>query len=215
MHRIFILAFFLIFSNTVYSQFQGKVYDAENQDPIEGVMISANGSVLTISNKQGKFFLNKVNVSDTLVFERIGYQKRQIILGKDSALNISLKSKSIAIEDVIIRAYDTRQEAFRSPGALEVMNAEQINRISVTSPETVLNSMPGVYMHKGARNTNRITIRGIGSRSMYTTTKIKAYLNEIPMTSGIGETTLEDFDMDLVDRITVLKGASPSIYGAA
>jgi len=215
MHRIFILAFFLIFSNTVYSQFQGKVYDAENQDPIEGVMISTDGNVLTISDKQGKFYLNKVNISDTLVFERIGYQKRQIVVGRDSVLNISLKSKSIAIEDVIIRAYDTRQEAFKSPGALEVLNAEQINRISVTSPESVLNSMPGIYMHKGARNTNRITIRGIGSRSMYTTTKIKAYLNEIPLTSGIGETTLEDLDLDLMGRITVLKGPSSSIYGSA
>jgi iron complex outermembrane receptor protein len=50
---------------------------------------------------------------------------------------------------------------------------------------------------------------------MYTTTKVKAYLNEIPLTSGIGETTIEDLDLDLIDRITVLKGPSSSTYGAA
>jgi len=78
----------------------------------------------------------------------------------------------------------------------------------------VMNRIPGIFMHSGGLNTNRITIRGIGSRSPFATAKIKAYLNDIPLTSGVGETTLEDVDMSLIKDIQIWKGPSASTYGA-
>ena len=214
--RSLITLLFLIFPwVSVFGQLQGSVYDASTQEPISGVRISQKGKVLALSDDQGWFTVSGINSADSLTFARIGYQTRTIPTDMDSLMYVPLQSKSIAIESVTVRAYNTRRMAFNAPGGLDILNAEQIRRMSVSSPETVLNSMPGIFMHSGARNTNRITIRGIGSRSMYTTTKIKAYLNEIPITSGIGETTLEDLDLNLVDRITVIKGPSSSIYGSA
>src|SRR5690606_38305790 len=54
-----------------------------------------------------------------------------------------------------------------------------------------LNKISGVYIQSGAINTNRITIRGVGSRTLYGTNKIKAYFNGIPITNGVGETALD------------------------
>lgn len=45
-------------------------------------------------------------------------------------------------------------------------------------------------MQQGSLNTNKITIRGIGSRSQYSTTRIKAYFEEIPLTSAECKTSL-------------------------
>jgi hypothetical protein len=39
-------------------------------------------------------------------------------------------------------------------------------------------------MQQGALNTNRISIRGIGSRAQYGTQKIKAYYEGIPLTTA-------------------------------
>ncbi|NJK83730.1 MAG: TonB-dependent receptor [Saprospiraceae bacterium] len=78
-----------------------------------------------------------------------------------------------------------------------------------------LNRVPGVYMHTGSFNTNRITIRGIGSRNLFGTAKIRAFLDEIPLTNGTGETTLEDIDLSLVNNIDLIKGPTSSAYGAA
>jgi len=78
----------------------------------------------------------------------------------------------------------------------------------------ILNTVPGLVMHSGAYNTNRITIRGIGSRNLFGTAKIKAYLNDIPLTNGVGETSLEDIDLSLIQDIKVVKGPTSSLYGA-
>ena len=82
------------------------------------------------------------------------------------------------------------------------------------TPIEALNQVPGVLMHHGTLNTNRLTIRGIGSRTPYSTNKIKAYFGEIPLTSGDGETTLEDLENKAIKRVEIIKGPSSSLYGA-
>ena len=63
-----------------------------------------------------------------------------------------------------------------------------------------LNQINGIYSHSAGYNTNRITIRGMGSRSPYSTNKIKAYLNNIPLSNSVGETSIEDFGIDILDQ---------------
>ena len=203
------------FSISSYSQIEGKVYDSENNLPLGNVELTQSGKLITITNANGRFTLPRTVVSDTITFRRLGYQSKKVLIAdRDSLLMINMETENIELADVVVRAYNTSQEAFKASGALDVISAKQLRKLSSTSPVPVLNSVPGIYMHSGARNTNRITMRGIGSRSMYTTTKIKAYMNSIPITSGIGETTLEDLDLEMVDRITVMKGPSSTVYGA-
>ena len=94
------------------------------------------------------------------------------------------------------------------------ITGRELEVASQTIITPMLNQVPGVFMHSGALNTNRITIRGIGNRSPFSTNKIRAYLDEIPLTTGSGETTIEDIDLSLVNRVEVVKGPSSSIYGA-
>jgi len=69
-------------------------------------------------------------------------------------------------------------------------------------------------MHSGTLTTNRITIRGIGSRNLFGTSKIRAYFEDIPLTNGSGASTIEDIEMSTLGQIEILKGPSSSIYGA-
>ncbi len=77
-----------------------------------------------------------------------------------------------------------------------------------------LNRVPGVYMQTGTLSTNRVVIRGIGSRSTFSTNKLRAYLDDIPLTDGTGETAIEDIDLSLLKEVRVYKGPSASLYGA-
>jgi iron complex outermembrane recepter protein len=68
-------------------------------------------------------------------------------------------------------------------------------------------------MQTGALNTARLTIRGIGSRTPYASNRIKAFYNDIPLTSGDGATIVEDLEMSQIGEIEIIKGPSSALYG--
>ena len=94
------------------------------------------------------------------------------------------------------------------------LHPEDLRREDNLSIAPALNRIPGVFMQSGTLSTNRISIRGIGSRSLFTTAKIRAYLDEIPITNGVGETSLEDIDLSLLSEVEIYKGPTASVYGA-
>ena len=69
-----------------------------------------------------------------------------------------------------------------------------------------LNQVSGLYALSGALNTNRITIRGVGSRTLYGTDKLRLYYNNIPITNGTGSSTIEAFDLENLTSVKVIKG---------
>lgn len=69
-------------------------------------------------------------------------------------------------------------------------------------------------MQQGALNTNRITLRGIGARSQFSTNRIKAYYEEIPLSDAEGETIIEDIDLEKISRVEIIKGPNDVSYGS-
>ena len=80
--------------------------------------------------------------------------------------------------------------------------------------EPILQTIPGIWMQSGAPNTNRISIRGIGNREPFATSKLRVYLGEIPITNGIGETSIEDIDPFLFESIEVWKSPTSALWGS-
>ena len=93
------------------------------------------------------------------------------------------------------------------------ISEKDINNYSPVDLIQVMNQTPGVYILSGALNTNRITIRGVGSRTPFGTNKIRAYFNEIPITNGTGETALEIYDPEMLQSIAIVKGPKATAFG--
>ena len=121
---------------------------------------------------------------------------------------------SKTMESVTITAFRTTYNIFNIPAPVNLITPIQLETGSALTPVEAINQIPGVLMHHGTLNTNRLTIRGIGSRSPYSTNKIKAYFGEIPLTTGDGETTLEDIENSAIKSVEIIKGPSSSLYGA-
>ena len=83
--------------------------------------------------------------------------------------------------------------------------------IDLVSP---INQISGVFILSGALNTNRITIRGVGARTLYGTDKLRLYYNNIPITNGSGFSAIESFDMENLSHIDVIKGPKGTNFGA-
>lgn len=130
----------------------------------------------------------------------------------EAIADTSAVDNSIDLEPVTITF--SKAQDVRSPQNVQLISSDIKQLFGRQSVPQILNTLPGVLMHSGAYNTNRITIRGIGSRNLFGTAKIKAYLNDIPLTNGVGETSLEDIDLSLIEDIQVIKGPTSSLYGA-
>ena len=94
------------------------------------------------------------------------------------------------------------------------LDTTSIGHYSPVELTQVLNEIPGVQVFSGGLGTNRLTVRGIGARTPYGTSKIKAYYNGIPITSGIGETTFNIYDPETIQNIQLISGPKGSLYGA-
>jgi iron complex outermembrane receptor protein len=121
---------------------------------------------------------------------------------------------TIILEPVTIEGYhlSTRLQTF--PGNLSVLGADDLTLSDGTNLATTLNTVPGISMQSGTYATNRIVIRGMGSRTPYNTNRIRSYLNNIPITASDGISAPEEIDQQSLGRIEVLRGPSSALYGS-
>lgn len=121
---------------------------------------------------------------------------------------------TIPLTEITLQASPIKTSLQNAASAVSVINRNDLNKSDGVILTPVLNKIPGLYMQQGTLNTNRITIRGIGARSQYGTTKIKAYFEDIPLTSGEGEATIEDIDLESIEKIEVIKGPNSTSFGS-
>ena len=188
----------------------GKVI-SENGQALVGaniLAISDEEAIGTITDMDGEFSLNLLG-NDSIEISYLGYASQILSVQDKSYLQIVMNGQLIPECGVVI--LDLKVNA---PYSYEAIPGFRLRQQSIQSPQSQYNEIPGLFMHAGALNTNRMTIRGIGSRSPFSTNKIKAYLNQIPLTNGIGESNLEDINLAMVDQVEILKGPTLPSFGA-
>jgi iron complex outermembrane receptor protein len=119
-----------------------------------------------------------------------------------------------ALSEVILIGSPIKNTMQKAASSVALISAKEINQTDGVILTPLLNKTAGVYMQQGTLNTNRITIRGIGARSQFSTNRVKAYFEEIPLSTGEGETTLEDIDLSVLNKIEIIKGPNSSSFGA-
>lgn len=120
----------------------------------------------------------------------------------------------ISLQEVVVNAYQINTRQHQVPGSISVLSGEEIVTADGNNFAGTLHTLPGIYMHSGTYATSRIVIRGVGSRTPYNTNRIKAYLNDIPITSSEGISTPEDIDLAGIGRMEVIKGPASALYGS-
>ncbi|MFB9055801.1 TonB-dependent receptor [Mariniflexile ostreae] len=214
MKTIFFIIYFFI--GLLYSQAQpfvsGKVIDSENGASIANVSIKKiQDSTFLISDSNGKF---KAYGFGIYRFSKMGYKEKEVRISDSSFIRVQLHLNPSQLNEVIVSTNHLPQQLKYANTTIDIVSSKDIERGNSINVVDIINRVPSVFMQSGALNTNKIAIRGIGSRNLYGTSKIRAYFQDIPLTSGNGETTIEDFELASISRFEIIKGAGSSIYGA-
>jgi len=207
-----VILFFLTSGFTLAQAPSGKVISRENSIELYGVKIlDAKGQFIDSTDQKGFF---SIAAAGEYLFEKEGYFSRRLTLDPGEFEMVTLEEEPQNLNEVLIKTDNFQTELRRIASSISLLSPMEIQSNDQINIAPVLNMTPGVYMHNATLTTNRITIRGIGSRNLFGTSKIRAYYQDIPLTNGSGETTIEDIELKGVGRMEILKGPSSSLYGA-
>ncbi|CAG4991626.1 TonB-dependent receptor P26 [Dyadobacter sp. CECT 9275] len=189
----------------------GTVTD-EAGEPLPGVNIVLRGSSRgTTTSKDGKYTLDLPEGDNVLIFSFVGYIPQEIIIGKRTAIDVTLKVDTKALEEVVVVGYGTVQKKDLTGSVSSMQGDALATRKTTQISQALQGAMPGVMV---TRNNNApgatatIRVRGI-------TTITDAGANPLIILDGVPVDDINSINPNDVDNISVLKdAASASIYGS-
>lgn len=214
--NVLLILWLLILAEVNAQDLKGRVVDATNGKALENVAVTnIKTEEVRFTGENGDFTFRSVQFPLELRFSLIGYLGEVKIFQQNQAeVKIFLQQDIDQLSEVVLRSANIPQEIRKTPAAVSIISENDLKRTDNFNLVQNFNYLPGVYVNQGALNTNKINIRGIGSRAQYSTNRIKAYIDGIPLTTAEGELTLDDFDPDYLERIEVFKGPVSSVFGA-
>ena len=214
MKKILLNLFLLTYTFTTFSQtISVRILDNIDGTPLENIKVENEDEVF-YSNKDGEIVLENDLLPIDLFINDFRYYPKNVKVIKSQSIEIKLTHKGFILDDIVINSNFYPKKLKDNNTSTSIIDDIEFRKNEGEFLINSLNQVTGVYSHSAGYNTNRITIRGMGSRSPYSTNKIKSYLNNIPLSNGVGETTIEDFGIDILDQIEINKGPNSSIYGS-
>ncbi|MEJ7820799.1 MAG: SusC/RagA family TonB-linked outer membrane protein [Chitinophagaceae bacterium] len=216
MRKLFLTlsAIFFLLMN-VFSQnrsITGKINDDQG-NPLPNVSVTVkNSSLGTTTGTDGSFQLSIPSNARTLTISYVGYQPKDVTIGNQDAITVSLNSSDRLLEEVVVNVpYGTvRKEALT--GSVGVITAAEIGKRPINNiTNAIEGAIPGVVTSStNGQPGSGLTIRVRGFGSFSASSDPLFVVDGIPYVGGISNINPAD-----VESITVLKdAASTALYGS-
>jgi iron complex outermembrane receptor protein len=117
---------------------------------------------------------------------------------------------------VVVTGSRTEHAAFDLPASVDVVDASQIGAAQPrVNASEALAAVPGVVVQNRQNYAQdlQISSRGFGARSQFGVRGVRLIADGIPATMPDGQGQAATFDLDLADRIEVLRGPFSALYG--
>ena len=199
----------------------GKVTDDKGA-PIEGVsVLSPDGKQGTQTGSNGEFSISVPSSVKSLRFSNVNFESVSKSIGSQLMINISLKSKDLSLEEVVVVGYGTQQKKAFTGSASKVDAKEIAQLITPSIDKQLAGRAAGVNVNVSSGQVNapaRIRIRGTNSFNQSRSPLI--VLDGTPISTGnlglISNTNaLGDINPDDIENMEVLKdGSATAIYGS-
>ena len=217
----FIACSFLLFSSELLAQIsviKGKVV-SENGSPIEGVsVVNRNTGNGLATNGAGEFTINAAT-SHVIVFSATGFVSKEVPVGTESNLTITLIAASNELGEVVVVGYGTQQKA-ATTGSIASVKAADITQTPITNVAQGLQGrVAGLQVtQNNAAPGGNISVRIRGTNSINGSSEPLYIVDGIQISNGGGVnevSPLSTINPNDIESVDILKDASATaIYGA-
>ena len=191
------------------TQISGTVKDNEG-NPMINVSVVVKGSLKGVTTDASGNFSISARPNDVIVFSYTGYETKEVRLGNQSVLNISLDAKANSLSEVVVVGYG-KEKRENLTGAIVSASGKELSKsptISLTN--SLAGLLPGVvtqnFSGEPGRDNASILIRGRNTTGNN---------NPLVVVDGIQNASgWQYINSNDIESISVLKDASAAIYGA-
>lgn len=210
-------------------QIRGIIQDATGE-PIPGASVLVKGTTIgTVTDLSGSFVLD-VAEGAVLVVSFIGYSTKEVVVGGQTSLTITLEDESQALGEVVVTAFGLERKKESLVYSVTEVRGEEFTQARETN---IANSLTGkiagvnaTSMASGPGSSSRVVIRGNGS--LNGNNQPLYVINGMPISNNPttildqanGATTdlgdgIQSINPDDIESISVLKGgAAAALYGS-
>ena len=213
LHRVMITLIIFILALQVNAQqrtLTGTVRE-ENGGPLVGVSISLKGtSSGTTTNNNGTYSINVPNNQAVLIFSFLGFKTREIPIGANPVLNVSLAADNTALDEIVVVGYGTQRKSDMT-GSVSSVKGKDLTMLPTQRADQALQGRAAGVMvlnTDGAPGGNTtIRIRGMNS--------IQGGNSALIVIDGLQGGNLNSLNPNDIESLEVLKDASATaIYGS-
>ena len=211
---LYLLAFLLSSSWVAFGQNQtitGKVTDEKGEALIGVNIIVKETNKGTTTNVDGKYTLSVPGSSSKIIYTFVSYESREVTVGNQSIINVSLSPDAKSLSEVIVVGYGVQKKATVSGSVVSVKGSDLQKSPSVNLSNSLAGRMAGVVAvnRSGEPGYDGSSIRIRGANTLNNNDAL-IVIDGIPNRSG----GLDRINPADIETISVLKDASAAIYGA-
>ncbi|QQL50471.1 TonB-dependent receptor [Mucilaginibacter ginkgonis] len=188
----------------------GKVTDESGQ-PVIGATIVEKGTTNGVSaGVDGSYSLNVSGPDATLVISFLGYNPKEVVVGAQTTINVTLTANVRSLNEVVVVGYGTQKKSAVT-GAISSVRSSDLQDQQLTRIDDALKGRTSgvtVVQSSGAPGSTP-TVRVRGVTSINNSDPLYVIDGVVVDNGGIDNINPND-----VESIDVLKDASAAIYGS-
>ena len=189
---------------------RGKVVDGAGA-PVIGaaVMVAGDTSHGTVTDVEGQFSMT-VPANAKLIVSYLGYADKQVEVGNQSFITITLEEDTTFLEETVVIGYGVQKKSDLTGAVASVREDDLKNRSTADAAAALQGKVAGVQIisNSGAPGSGaQINVRGVSSNS--------GNIGPLIIVDGLKVNSIQYLDPSLIESMEVLKdAASAAIYGA-
>ena len=216
----------LVWSSGAFAQTRrvsGTVTTEGTNTPVAQVTVQVKGTNRTaVTNDAGVFNIDAAS-GETLVLSSVGYAGKEIRLGNQTILAITLSESAQTMDDVVVVGYGRMRRAEQSSAQTSISSADIQRTVNTTVEQAIQGRAAGVYV---TQNTGQpgggisVNIRGINTiggtnEPLYVIDGVQIQPSTVNYGSAASTNPLAGLNPADIESMEILQGpAATAVYGS-